>query len=141
MILILLVREPESFAFFQWSKLAKSSYKNVGAMSGCVIWTSLEPSLAVISACLPTLRPLAMRIILQRFSSNAHVGITQAYPRPTAGSQGAFNTSNLHSHSERGYRVKTTASSDRRTFDPERDTFLLNQISVRKDIHLVTESP
>ncbi|MCJ1422834.1 hypothetical protein MMC29_000714 [Sticta canariensis] len=112
------------------------------AMNGTVIWTSLEPSFAVISACLPTLRPLAMRIFPTRFSSNAHSGVGQAYPRYTAGSEGTgsergFNTSS--STSERDCRMKTTATSDHRTIDPERDTVLLNQISVRKDIHLKSE--
>jgi len=41
-------------------------------MIGTVVWTSIEASVAVLSACLPTLRPLMLRLWLKRASTTTY---------------------------------------------------------------------
>ena len=50
-------------------------------LSGQNIWTSIEISVAVISACLPTLRPLLqfMRVKLDQFSASFRRPISMQY--------------------------------------------------------------
>ena len=46
-------------------------YFLAGTYTGVAIWTSIEPSVGVVCACLPTLRPLLRELLPQRFNSES----------------------------------------------------------------------
>lgn len=124
----------------------------LGTYVGVVIWTSIEPSVGVICACLPTLRPLLREIVHKgrhwgetayssgirsqhRHGTKLDSGFqtVQGAKPPT---QGRWIDDNL------GFRPKndmfgeaavTSSMSDR---DPERDTIPLVGITVRQDVRI-----
>lgn len=53
-----------SAPFPHFSKLTR----NIGVYLDALVWTVVEPSVAVICACLPTLRPVLAYLLPRRFS-------------------------------------------------------------------------
>ena len=54
-------------------QLDRNSAKKTGDYGPVSIWTAAEPSIAVISACLPSLRPLFARMIRRRDKKSSFV--------------------------------------------------------------------
>ncbi|RAK76914.1 uncharacterized protein BO72DRAFT_496822 [Aspergillus fijiensis CBS 313.89] len=112
------------------------------AMNGTVIWTSLEVSFGVISACLPTMRPIvrwAMRKLnieatdtsksSQRYFPSNHV--TARGFETLSGSGGEPQTHQLHT---------TAVRSNSRTESNNGEELLLGQIQVKNEVRFEAES-
>ena len=98
-------------------------------MNGTVTWTSIEPSIAVITACLPTLRPLVLRLFPKRASKPTFT------PSHKFSERNGNQWSMIRDHSPpESQGMKTTALSHPRNFDPEHDDILLGSIRVQKDV-------
>lgn len=90
-------------------------------MNETVIWTSLEPCFGVISACLPTFRPL-LRFRPKNLNWRTPYGQTKANPQRIHRASGGVD-----SNGKTGIQVRTTISTSQSAFDPERDIVLLDR--------------
>lgn len=115
----------------------------LGAMNGMVIWTSIEPSVGVISACLPTLRPLVTYLFGRRASPSSKDANSSGLKHHDIMKKWYANTphwdSNKESHTVSTAYPVIRAAQIQTTSNPECDGKLLGQISVRKDIHMKSE--
>jgi hypothetical protein len=54
-------------------------------MSQAFIWSSVEPCIGIVSACLPTLRPLLSRLLPRWFNRSKNTGSKPTYGNSTPG--------------------------------------------------------
>lgn len=103
-------------------------------MNGTVIWTSLEVSLGVISACLPTMRPL-LRWALQKLnlsiSATNASAVSESYR--AYGPKRGFET--LASSSHR-YVPSLETGVSCETGDSDRNDIPLGRIWVKNDVQV-----
>ncbi|PWY84796.1 hypothetical protein BO70DRAFT_361195 [Aspergillus heteromorphus CBS 117.55] len=110
------------------------------AMNGTVIWTSLEVSFGVISACLPTMRPL-VRWALRKLNMSTHDAgdSSQRDYVVTHGTARGFETLS-GSIVEDPRRFQTMAMRSNSRTESEGDEVLLGQIQVKSEVRLEAES-
>ena len=108
-------------------------------MNGTVIWSSIEPSCGVISSCLPTLRPLALRLFPKLASSGNRYAVDPRRKNYADIGRGYAERSGITNNIVFADGPNRTVSSHQKNFDPERHDVLLDQISVQKDVHLTSE--
>ena len=70
------VRQTRLFPHFHPACIRQTNQRPIGYYVPVAIWTSAEPSIAVVSACLPSLRPLFVRVIW----GGTHRPKANAYP-------------------------------------------------------------
>jgi hypothetical protein len=87
------------------------------AMNGTVIWTSLEVSLGVICACLPTMRPL-LRFVMPK-------AMASQYPSNKA-------SRSMPGYSQKGFHSLSSGHNGTKSFDPEANLELLDQTPNKK---------
>ncbi|CAD6590449.1 MAG: hypothetical protein ASARMPREDX12_004371 [Alectoria sarmentosa] len=113
------------------------------ALNGTVIWSSIEPSIAVTSACLPTLRPLALYLFPQlasrvtRYEPDLERKKFMHRARGYAHMGSPWPGFENHKTSAGGPTASIFASLD--NGDPKHDV-ILDQIKVHKDLHLTSEA-
>lgn len=95
-----------SLPLFFWECLTQGA---AGAFSNSVIWCSIEPSVAVISACLPTLRPVAEFILPKQFRTRSYRQTSESRSRSQ---QPGTAMMNLSSKSKRGADTDSDPKSD-----------------------------
>ena len=116
---------------------------DIGALNGTVIWSSIEPSIAVTSACLPTLRPLALYLFPQlasrvtRYEPDLERKKFMHRARGYAHMGSPWPGFENHKTSAGGPTASIFASLD--NGDPKHDV-ILDQIKVHKDLHLTSEA-
>ena len=123
---------------------------HTGTLTDTTIWTSVEPSVGIVSACLPTLRPL-LKLFLpgQGFSTHKTISIwhsaRQRFGFKSSGqrsqsiklsNQGNWKSNGLKFHDESGISRTTEITSTKLEPDPERDEMLLVGISVVHDVDI-----
>ena len=115
----------------------------LGAMNGTVIWSSIEPCVGVTSACLPTLRPLALRLVSLASRTSRYVAAEREQKRFTLRARGyahmgstwpGFKTHNIPAE---GPTTSISAAQGNR--HPDHEDVMLDQIKVQKDVHLTSE--
>lgn len=115
----------------------------IGAMNDTVIWSSIEPSVAVLSACLPTLRPLILHLF-PRLSSRA-AQYEQELERERLGQRergyihiGSPEVSENHNATVAAPTTCITASH--REGDSEHEDISPTRIKVQNDLHFTSEA-
>ena len=114
-----------------------------GAMNGTVIWTSIEPCVAVICACLPTLRPLALRFF-PRLSSQVPRNISprgQNYYKSLGRSRGSMGRALalVRPHGFHKEGLVTTVSMENQSSGSHNNNVPLENIVVTKDVRMTSE--
>lgn len=94
------------------------------AIGDAMIWSNVEPCIGIVSACLPTIRPVLRRFnILWCGSSNSHnrrTGSTDGAPRPSPSNGLAYGRTAVGSN--RSVQLK---SVNKPTFRPDDDEVFL----------------
>ncbi|KAJ5987213.1 hypothetical protein N7451_011578 [Penicillium sp. IBT 35674x] len=120
----------------------RNSYSRAtGAMNGTVIWTSLEVSFGVISACLPTMRPV-VRWALRKFNISTHdtnKSSQRCFTSSHASTRG-FETLSGSGGDVHAHRLQTTATRSNSRTESNREELLLGQIQIKNEVRLEAES-
>lgn len=113
-------------------------------MNGTVIWSSIEPCVGVTSACLPTLRPLALRLVAPGSRTSRYRAPDCERKRFTLRARGyahmgstwpGFKTHNIPAEGP-----TTSISALQGNSHPDNEDVMLDQIKVQKDVHLTSET-
>lgn len=110
-------------------------------MNGTVIWTSLEVSFGVISACLPTMRPV-VRWAMQKLNlSTQDTGkSSQRYFTSSHTSARGFETLSGSGGDVHAHGLQTTATRSNSGTEGNREELLLGQIQIKNEVRLDAES-
>lgn len=99
----------------------------------------------MISASLPTLRPLVVRLVsIKKLASSSLRSFKQKIYRKTPVAEVELQSSGIErgrgaAHGSSPSGIKVTISSDQRKTSSERGAVLLDQISVQQDIYMTSE--
>ncbi|KAJ5904187.1 hypothetical protein N7504_006570 [Penicillium tannophilum] len=111
------------------------------AMNGTVIWTSLEVSFGVISACLPTMRPV-VRWAMRKFNistDDSSKSSQRCFTSSHASTRG-FETLSGSGGDHHAHRLQTTATRSNSRTESNREELLLGQIQIKNEVRLEAES-
>lgn len=127
-------------------------FRFLGTYAGIVIWTSIEPSVGIICACLPTLRPLLREVAGKghqwattahsfRIRSRDHHGTQlesgyQTAQRTKSSTQGRWFDDGCSLQPKSNISSETAVTSSVLDQDPERDKIPLAGINVQKDVRI-----
>ena len=107
-----------------------------------MIWTSIEVSVGVICANLPTLRPLALRLFPRLRSQRSHYAPTseQKYYKNIDSSQaGSGGAEAYQSDSPHRIGLTTTVVAEHDGSSAQSEDVRLDNISIRKDLRMTSE--
>ena len=99
----------------------------------------------MISACIPTLRPLVVRLLsIKKLASSSLSSFKRKIYQKTPVTEVELQSSGIESGRGADYGsspsgIKVTISSDQRKASPERGAVLLDQISVQQEIRMTSE--
>ena len=139
-------RKPSSYT---WAY----TFREIGTYTGTITWTSIEPSVGVVSACLPTLRPLLRETWLRlepfRLMSRSATGQHRqsqairlgSYHRSGREPKSGYHTKWLHHDLDLATNEGVSRSTAVTTMvgggsDHERDDRLLININVQHDVQI-----
>lgn len=120
----------------------------LGYYSEANIWTTIEPSIGVVCACLPTLRPLAQYASLQfagKHKNSEHGIQLDSYETEAKGSKPSnphtWIDDDLNLQPRNQVSHKVAISSAKHEPDAERDERLLPGIVVSRDVDVERALP
>ena len=115
----------------------------IGAMNDTVIWSSIKPSVAVVSACLPTLRPLLLYLFPRLASRAAHYEQELERKKLAQRERGYIHMGSPQdpeNHNDTVAAPTTCITASHRKGDPEYEDISLTHIKVQNDLHLTSEA-